>query len=941
MNIRRSIAVCTLSLTLLLLAAQNAGAQIVKKPSSQSKKPAPNTSPSETKPTPIASFEGKLVSVFDPENPDGGDYVPCQFTAQQLLMLRPKPEITVISSYDEEQIKSAVLEAALSNANAGVFNDSQKTAFAKALAEVSLEGLTMSQALTVVIDIVSKTVAPSNEAQKAADAATSGTGFDAFLKDQLPSKLYEYVSPGITASSPAGRLDQSRSLVANATQPNQKSGSNQAPALSSPEQSQAKKFEQVVAAGLQASNDSSSKAKNAIVDSARSVIAAFQRPNDVGCAMSILSWNSVRYAFGQTLADEYIAMQIVVRNMNSQQEFLVHDAEFAVDAELTGAHGRYFSGLDKLTVRQFMLSSRDYGRRNFIVNMAQGVGAILSAATPVWGGGLASASSVYNAGFLNALNGTWKDHNTEQLNLLNDVGFSASKTDRTVVPKSGTAMFVIFIPSKQFQTGWWTQECANVIITSKESVERNSRTKKNQKSETTDTEQSSTPANVEPQDAYKKLLKYQSERTGIDLEAARAICQQYYSPGARSTSNASNSEDFTDPKLAQDQDNVPPPGTTSNASVTEKATKVSYIRAPKSVPYKKWSDSSYAIFRELAFTVVAGSHVQEILDTTPSLSKITCPVDAKGDLDFSKITNGAISCDLTGQNLDKIAKLKLRNSQDESDKQTADGSVTTSGDSKSAKASFPLDQIGPLNQKAYKVFGVTKDGAENGGTQILHFNLEPILSAAPVPSEISLDKLTAKGAASVSVKLSGYHLDKLNDIHLDKSDKELSAADILIDAKAKAGSSTTSTIEITPAEAAKLPPGDYSSEKLKMYILLISTDDPNTKAYSGQILNGSGKVIGPSSSPQLTLSLPSSVTSGTPAAVKITIKDDTGKINASFTGTVQVTSTDKNAVLPADYTFKAADKGAHTLSVTFKTKGTQSVKVTSDAVTASKSTIVK
>ena len=951
----------------LLLARQYTVAQTVKPAIRKSTSPQVATIP---QPSPIASFEGKLVSVFDPEHPDKGDYVPCQFTVEQLLLLRPKPEISVISSYDEEQIKSAVLTAALSQSNTGVFSKGQETAFATALAQAALEGLTMSQALTVVIDILNRATAPSPAGRAAADAATRGPkAMSEWVGQHIPDNpnVTTYFRSQITAARPLDILSQVNSAATTLTQPK---SSNPGPATAAkpaentgkpltgqpnehtsgkpeegsnppgpPVMTEADKVglasvQEAATEASQALSEGSTSAKNSIVDSARTSIAAFQRPNDVGCAMSILSWNSVRYAFGQTLAGEYIAIQLVVRNINSQQEFLVHDAEFSVDSDLLGAHGRYFSGLDKLTVRQFMLSSRDYGRRNFLVNMSQGIGTILSATTPVYGGGLANASSVYSAGFLNALTGVWKDHNTEQLNMLNDVGFSASKTDRTVVPKSGTAMFIIFVPVKQFQTGWWTQDCANVIVTSKESPRAPPVGVCSNEEAVT-----ASPKCIEPQDEYKKLAKYPSARTGIDLESARAICQQYYAGGgAGATSNTT----------ASDTAATPP----TNSLVSQGPTTIHYIKSPMSVPYRKWSDSANAIFRELSFAIVAGTHLQEEQDTTPSITKIDCAVDGQGNVDFSKASNGVITCDVAGQNLDKAAKLKLRNSQDQSDTKTADGSMTTSGDPKTAKASFSLDQIGVLNQKAYKVFTVTKDGAENDGKQILHFSLEPTLSAAPTGKDIplALDKLTAKGATSVSIPLNGYHLDKLAGVHLGSSAKEVSAGDSLsIDENVKPKSASEASFDFTPADAAKVPPGDYTAKQFEMYIFLVSKDNPDKKAPTSLKLNGSGNLKGeaavpgaPPASSQLTLSLPTSSVSGKPTVIKVTIKDASGKVDSNFTGLIHVASSDKLAVLPSsDYFFKVADKGITTLSVTFKTKGKQTITVTSGAMTARASTTVK
>jgi hypothetical protein len=53
--------------------------------------------------------------------------------------------------------------------------------------------------------------------------------------------------------------------------------------------------------------------------------------------------------------------------------------------------------------------------------------------------------------------------------------------------------------------------------------------------------------------------------------------------------------------------------------------------------------------------------------------------------------------------------------------------------------------------------------------------------------------------------------------------------------------------------------------------------------------------------------------------------------NAGYTGTVHFTSSDPQAVLPADYTFTSADQGVHTFTATLKTAGTQSLTATDKA----------
>ena len=57
----------------------------------------------------------------------------------------------------------------------------------------------------------------------------------------------------------------------------------------------------------------------------------------------------------------------------------------------------------------------------------------------------------------------------------------------------------------------------------------------------------------------------------------------------------------------------------------------------------------------------------------------------------------------------------------------------------------------------------------------------------------------------------------------------------------------------------------------------------------------------------------------------LALSDAYGNLASSYAGTVNFTSTDANAVLPANYTFTSADAGRHTFAVTLKTLGGQTI----------------
>lgn len=85
---------------------------------------------------------------------------------------------------------------------------------------------------------------------------------------------------------------------------------------------------------------------------------------------------------------------------------------------------------------------------------------------------------------------------------------------------------------------------------------------------------------------------------------------------------------------------------------------------------------------------------------------------------------------------------------------------------------------------------------------------------------------------------------------------------------------------------------------------------------------------------------PTARVAGQAGTFTVTAIDAAGKAVTSYTGRVHFTSSDPQALLPADFTFLAADKGAHTFVAALATAGTQSITATAGAVTGSETGIV-
>jgi uncharacterized repeat protein (TIGR03803 family) len=93
-----------------------------------------------------------------------------------------------------------------------------------------------------------------------------------------------------------------------------------------------------------------------------------------------------------------------------------------------------------------------------------------------------------------------------------------------------------------------------------------------------------------------------------------------------------------------------------------------------------------------------------------------------------------------------------------------------------------------------------------------------------------------------------------------------------------------------------------------------------------------GTVFELSNGPSFAVSgFPSQITAGTAGAFTVTALNANGMVNTGYTGTVTFSSSDAQAVLPANYTFTAADQGVHTFTATLRTAGTQSIAATDTA----------
>jgi subtilase family serine protease len=119
-----------------------------------------------------------------------------------------------------------------------------------------------------------------------------------------------------------------------------------------------------------------------------------------------------------------------------------------------------------------------------------------------------------------------------------------------------------------------------------------------------------------------------------------------------------------------------------------------------------------------------------------------------------------------------------------------------------------------------------------------------------------------------------------------------------------------------------------------------STGSPNYSAGPGyDLVTGRGTpvanlivsaLVGNSASAvtHYSVTAPSTATAGSAFSVTVSALNSSNQVVSGYTGTIHFTSSDGQAVLPANYTFTSGDAGTHTFTVTLKTAGSQSITAT-------------
>src|SRR5438874_221300 len=152
------------------------------------------------------------------------------------------------------------------------------------------------------------------------------------------------------------------------------------------------------------------------------------------------------------------------------------------------------------------------------------------------------------------------------------------------------------------------------------------------------------------------------------------------------------------------------------------------------------------------------------------------------------------------------------------------------------------------------------------------------------------------------------------------------------------------TMSFTSSDSQAVLPADYTftADDQGVHTFTVTLGTAGTQSLIATDADGitgteDGIIVSPAAASAFTVSgFASSTTAGTVGSLTVTALDPYGNVATGYAGTVDITSSDAQAALPADYTFTAADAGTHGFSATLESAGSQSLTVAdADGITGS------
>jgi len=655
-----------------------------------------------------------------------------------------------------------------------------------------------------------------------------------------------------------------------------------------------------------------------------SQLASANPPEHILCSQSILSWHEASDVVGRRVANTFIAIQVVVRNLSPDHEFLLHDVQAMLNTS------RFYGTHDHDLVRGVAEMGQVLSPRNIALNTATAIGTSVGAAYGILSVNAKLGLNIWQSGVIPGLQLIFPDNTVRQVARIDNLAFSPGSTTM-VIPKNGAIGILVFLPQRVFLWPCVTPGKAdNPASASKISdvygclpppqareekwlgMKRRDQKLKDFNSAQMNRLQQSLEVLV----AGVHVQEVPSNGTITDLSCAPSFQQMFKNSDSPVTCQlkGANLDKVTAVTLKDPSGGAK--SLTANGTVQAKAgDNTAGTVAFPACQLTLLPKSTY----QVSIVASSGDTVQK--------ATFTKNADPLAPMCTAALKGSSIDCDFSKMSTAEAALIDT---------------VTLSAHDKTAPFTTPITPV-KLDATLKASF---KDKAVGD------------VLAKTLPSDVTIQAQVKGGKAAIDTCVTPTTLSKALQLSLSltglaKSVTSGSATSFTVsatDASGTVDAGFVGKVQFTNTDksASALPDHTFvaADKGTRQFSVTFKTKGQQTLTVTSDAAisaTGSTSVGGPpTTGPKLVLDLPKSTTSGAVATVKVTVKDETGKVDAGFTGKIHFTTKDTSAVLPADYTFTAADKGTHQFSVTFKTKGVQTLTLASNGVkSASGSTTVK
>ncbi len=175
------------------------------------------------------------------------------------------------------------------------------------------------------------------------------------------------------------------------------------------------------------------------------VEGTFDESPAVACSQALLDWEEASDIFGRRVAKRYLVVEVKIRNLSRDFEYLLHDVRLGYGAETVTSR-------DRKLVRGVAEKGQMYDPRNMGIRLVEAAGSLFAGLTifPFATRDLKNAINLFQGPTTTSIKQAFPDFTVNQMNRLSDSAFT---TQTTVVPKGQAVSLVTFLSRHIFMDG--------------------------------------------------------------------------------------------------------------------------------------------------------------------------------------------------------------------------------------------------------------------------------------------------------------------------------------------------------------------------------------------------------------------------------------------------------------------------------------------------------